>query len=213
MYRTKRISKIRLHKTLFTCCTLSLTSTSLEYRYCFIHICKQLNLSFYIFVVICIEEVVYTMTAHNHFVSCDWNSYTCIYLIWVRVNTSVKLSKSIHWVQIVRTNESTYFCTISQNLTISTSRQVTHIVKDYTHVANIFLIKSTECFKAFTLTSSTITHDNDIGCKTTLKCDINHSTVDRKISAFHLLDVMQSEQHLLHIAEVIDIIAVVSITD
>ena len=37
--------------------------------------------------------------------------------------------------------------------------------------------------------------------------------MDRQVPSLHLFDIMQREKHLLHVAEVVDLIAVVSVAD
>ena len=37
--------------------------------------------------------------------------------------------------------------------------------------------------------------------------------MDREVAPLHLLDVVQGQQHLLHVAEVVDLVAVVGVAD
>ena len=80
-------------------------------------------------------------------------------------------------------------------------------------MADVLLVERAEGFKAFALTSTAVPHDDDIRLTAILQDDIDHSPVDGEVATTHLLEVVQREEHLLHIAEVVDLIAVVGVAD
>ena len=80
-------------------------------------------------------------------------------------------------------------------------------------MADVLLVERAEGFEAFALTSAAVTHNDDVCLTAILQDDIDHSPVDGEVATAHLLEVVQRQEHLLHIAEVVDLIAVVGVAD
>ena len=80
-------------------------------------------------------------------------------------------------------------------------------------MADVLLVERAEGFEAFALPSTAVTHDDDVCLTAILQDDIDHSPVDGEVATAHLLEVVQREEHLLHVAEVVDLIAVVGVAD
>ena len=91
--------------------------------------------------------------------------------------------------------------------------QVAHIVEDDAHMADVLLIERTEGLEAFALPSAAVAHNDDVRLTPILQDDVDHSAVNREVATAHLLEVVQRQEHLLHIAEVVNLIAVVGVAD
>ena len=179
----------------------------------FLHIAEEADLLLYILVVIRVEEVVDGEALRDQLIRRDGDGHAGIDLIGVRVDPAVQLAEGVGRIEVVGADEGTDLRTVGTHHTVIAEAEVAHVVEDDAHVADVLLIERAEGFEAFALPSAAVAHDDDIRLTAILQDDIDHSPVDGEVATAHLLEVVQREEHLLHVAEVVDLIAVVGVAD
>ena len=213
LHGAEGVGEVRGDKTLLGRRPLGTASTRFEDLDRFVHIAEEADLLLCILVVIGIEEVVHGEALRDQFVGRDGDRDAGIDLVGVGVDASVELTEGIGRIEVVGTDEGTDLCPVGTDDTIFAEAEEAHVIEDDTHVADVLLIERTEGFEAFALPCPAVTHDDDVRLTTILEDDIDHSAVDGEVATAHLLEVVQREEHLLHVAEVVDLIAVVGVAD
>ena len=213
LHRAEGVGEVRGHKACLRRRPLGSACTCLEGLHSLISVVEEGDLLLAVLIVISIEEVVHGEALRDDFVGRDGDGHTGIDLVGVGVDPSVKLGEGIHRIEVVCTYEGTDLRPVGTYRPVLLELEIAHVVEDDTHVTDVLLVERAEGFEAFALPRTTIAHDDDVGHTAVLQDDIDHSTVDGEVATLHLLDVVQGQEHLLHVAEVVDLVAVVGVAD
>ena len=213
LHRAEGVGEVRGDQTLLGRRPLGTACTCFEDLDSLLHIAEEADLLLYILVVIGVEEVVDGEALRDQLVRRDGDGHAGIDLIGVRVDPAIQLAEGIGRIEVVGADEGTDLRTVGTHHAVIAEAEVTHVVEDDAHVADVLFVERAEGFEAFALPSTAVTHDDDICLTAILQDDIDHSPVDGEVATAHLLEVVQREEHLLHIAEVVDLIAVVGVAD
>ena len=213
LHRAEGVREVRGDQTLLSRRPLGTTCTSFEDLDSLVHIGEERDLLLYVLVVIRIEEVVDGEALRDQLVRRDGDGDAGIDLIGVRVDPAIQLAEGVGRIEVVGADEGTDLRTVGTHHAIIAEAEVAHVVEDDAHVADVLLVERAEGFEAFALPSTAVAHDDDVRLTAILQDDIDHSPVDGEVATAHLLDVVQREEHLLHVAEVVDLIAVVGVAD